>query len=156
VSAFPTALLPLKRYADFRGRSTRTELLYFYLLVTIAHVAIRFSAGLIGLRAADGVSILLSLALTCPGAALGVRRAHDVGFSGWWLSPMVPFVALGLWENFRRLGDPMVQRLDLPLAVQLPAALYSLGLIALLLWDDQVEINRYGPNPRHDAGEAIA
>jgi uncharacterized membrane protein YhaH (DUF805 family) len=152
MGAFATALRPLRHYADFGGRSTRTELLLFYLLLGIVEVpVVGLGALAIGYRASHWTEVALSLALLCPGAALAVRRLHDVGFSGWWLLPTAPLVAWNLWELVERTGDPFLMPPDPPLALAIPVGLYWLALTVLLLWDDDLNVNRYGPNPRYDS-----
>jgi uncharacterized membrane protein YhaH (DUF805 family) len=96
------ALRPLKRYAEFSGRSSRAELWWFVLgffVFWIAAVILLFgvlaalgasrgapSAGIVG---AFGIIWLLfvigSLALLVPWLAVQVRRLHDINRSGWWL-----------------------------------------------------------------------
>ena len=39
------------------------------------------------------LSIVVALALFLPGIAVGVRRLHDTGRSGWWmLIPLIPLI----------------------------------------------------------------
>lgn len=77
--------LALSKYAQFTGRSRRSEYWYFFL------VNILISYGLTILGAVTEIGIfgilggLASLALLIPGIAVAVRRMHDVGRSGWWL-----------------------------------------------------------------------
>ena len=77
--------LALSKYAQFTGRSRRSEYWYFFLCTMI------ITYGLQGLGMALEMSILTilggiaSLALLIPGIAVAVRRMHDVGRSGWWL-----------------------------------------------------------------------
>ena len=77
--------LALSKYAQFTGRSRRSEYWYFALGTII------ITYGLQGLGMALEMSILTilggiaSLALLIPGIAVAVRRMHDVGRSGWWL-----------------------------------------------------------------------
>ena len=56
--------------------------------------AVGFVAGLIGI---DWLSYIYSVALLVPGIAVGVRRLHDIGKSGWWL--LISFIPLigGIW-----------------------------------------------------------
>lgn len=99
------ALMPLKRYFDFSGRSRRKEYwMYALLLVVLFIVAgiLDVSLGLGGSTASqsefgDGtmsasasfnagwLTILLWLATIIPGIALAVRRAHDNDKSGWFI-----------------------------------------------------------------------
>ena len=66
----------LSRYATFSGRASRPEFWWFFLFQILASVA----ASMLG----DTVAALVSLALLLPALAVGVRRLHDIGKSGWW------------------------------------------------------------------------
>ncbi|MGN6817121.1 MAG: DUF805 domain-containing protein [Sphingomonas sp.] len=104
-------LMPLKRYADFSGRSRRQEFwMYMLLLVVIWMVA--FAAmmvmgvgamsmagvnadgtprvgGMAGMFASMGIFAVIFgiiwLALLIPTIAVSVRRLHDTDRSGFWL-----------------------------------------------------------------------
>lgn len=60
------------KYATFSGRSRRSEYWWFVLL--------NFIISLIPI-----VNIIWGLAVLIPGIAVGVRRLHDTGRSGWFL-----------------------------------------------------------------------
>jgi uncharacterized membrane protein YhaH (DUF805 family) len=101
---------PLRKYADFYGRATRTEYWLFFLFRVIlfavllaAFIAAAASNG--GLEndevngAAMGVAVvggIVYLALLLPELAVTVRRLHDQDMSGWLsllkLAPMGDFV----------------------------------------------------------------
>lgn len=142
------ALLPLRRYAEFGGRSRRTELVAFYLLFMLVGAALTF--GVLLLRSFEFVVVGWLLLLLCPSLALAVRRLHDSGRSGWWLLLALPGVALDVWHHFYPAAalDPEAMA---PLADL--AELVRLGLLVLLLWNDDPEPNRYGLNPRFDPPE---
>ena len=140
-------LLPLKRYADFQGRSTRTEFVAFYLLIMLANL-VTLLVG-IGHEAQQWVYMGLALALLCPMIALSVRRLHDSGRSGWWMLLIAPWVPATIWDYVARPRPwAMPVQLGHPWWIMLPLALCALALGALLLIDDDVDTNRYGPNPR--------
>ncbi|MFZ5617331.1 MAG: DUF805 domain-containing protein [Pseudomonadota bacterium] len=94
--------LPLffKNYFQFNGRSSRGA----YWWATLALVLISIAAAVVDIvlfndfvEAANGngpVGILLSLATLIPGIAIGVRRLHDVGRSGWWT--LLVFTIIGI------------------------------------------------------------
>jgi uncharacterized membrane protein YhaH (DUF805 family) len=106
-------LLPLKRYADFSGRSRRKEFwmwVLFTAIVTIVLSLIDSALGLGGRTTADSVSGpgslnysagihggvltgLFSLAILVPNIAVAVRRLHDTNRTGWWiLMPALPYI----------------------------------------------------------------
>lgn len=81
-------LLPLRRYAEFTGRSRRMEYWMFGLfsvLLSIASSIVDTFAFDYNFEDDGPISILISLALFIPSLAVGVWRLHDVGRSGWWM-----------------------------------------------------------------------
>ena len=82
------------KYADFNGRARRSEYWYFVLFNFLIGTAVGVVTGLIGI---DWLSYIYSVALLVPGIAVGVRRLHDIGKSGWWL--LISFIPLigGIW-----------------------------------------------------------
>jgi uncharacterized membrane protein YhaH (DUF805 family) len=80
----------LKKYAEFNGRARRSEYWYFVLFNTI----ISFVLGIIGGMANTTIlGTLYFLAILLPSIAVGVRRMHDVGKSGWYvLIPIYNFI----------------------------------------------------------------
>ena len=77
------------RYADFNGRAGRAEYWYFVLFNILVGTAV----GLVAMLVGDWFSYIYSLALLVPGVAIGVRRLHDIGKSGWWLLiSLIPFI----------------------------------------------------------------
>ncbi len=96
-------LMPLKRYADFSGRSRRKEYWMFSLfliLVSIVLFGILFAVG--GLDAGGSGLVgstflvvfgLFFLAVLIPSIAVQVRRFHDQDKSGWFvLLGLIPYV----------------------------------------------------------------
>ena len=88
----------LSKYADFTGRARRSEFWWFYLANIIASAV----AGLID--QAFGfplLQVIVGLGLLIPGLAVGARRLHDTGRSGWWqllaLVPLVGIILLIVW-----------------------------------------------------------
>jgi len=79
----------LTQYATFSGRARRAEYWWFVLASFFAALAARL------IDVAIGVSLLqwvVTLGLLLPTLAVGVRRLHDTGRSGWWmLLALVPF-----------------------------------------------------------------
>jgi len=76
----------LKLYAKGEGRARRTEywmfvLIYFIIAVSLAFVEILIT----GDGDSNFIVRLFHLAMLVPSAAVGVRRMHDVGKSGWFL-----------------------------------------------------------------------
>jgi uncharacterized membrane protein YhaH (DUF805 family) len=150
MDAAAASVLPLKRYAVFRGRSTRTELLSFYVLVLIAAVGLGFASSPFGYEPQLWVHRALGVFLLCPSLALGVRRLHDSGRSGAWLLLAAPWLIAVLLDVVRHPGSLAFSgRLDLPWWIDVPLGLCGVALVVLLLRDDDPGDNPYGPNPRH-------
>ena len=116
-------LMPLKRYAEFSGRSRRKEYWMFVLGVVIASILVGIIEGILGLNASLGgaygpLSLLLLLAIFIPGLACQVRRFHDQGKSGWWvLLALVPLVG-------------------------------SIAVLVFMCLDGNAGDNEYGPDPK--------
>lgn len=90
-------------YARFRGRAQRPEFWYFVLFNFLVGLALGIVDGMLFGFDSD-VSIfnsLYSLAVFVPSIAVGARRLHDIGRSGWWqlimLIPLVGIIILIVW-----------------------------------------------------------
>lgn len=81
----------LKNYATFTGRARRSEYWYFFLFNIIASFLIGIIGGLTGNLFLGNIYSLLIL---LPSIAVGVRRMHDVGKSGWFI--LIPIYNLVL------------------------------------------------------------
>ncbi len=90
-------LMPLKRYADFSGRSRRKEYWMFLLGVVIAAIVLGIIEGILGMSGMFGglygpLSMLLILGIIIPSIAVQVRRFHDQDKSGWFV--LIGFIPL--------------------------------------------------------------
>ena len=81
------------RYADFQGRSRRSE--YWW-----ASLSIGIIGAIVGAILGE-LSFIWSLAVLVPSLAICVRRLHDIGKSGWYyligLIPLVGSIILIIW-----------------------------------------------------------
>ena len=123
-----------RKYADFNGRARRSEFWYWILFTVLVGMVAgildssldlqpRLETGEIDVTASGPFASISSLALLLPGLAVGVRRLHDLGRSGWW-------ILLGL--------IPLIGQLIL--------------LFGFLIKDSEPGDNRFGPNPKGVAG----
>ena len=84
-------LLPLKRYAEFSGRSRRKEYWMFFLFTIMVGIVLGIIDAVLGLNFGSGfgsngvLGSLFSLATLVPSLAVGIRRLHDTDRSAWWL-----------------------------------------------------------------------
>jgi uncharacterized membrane protein YhaH (DUF805 family) len=121
------AITPLKRYAEFSGRSSRAEFWWFMLAMLVCWLAIWFllvgslsvssmavsegeapSAGAFG--AIGGGMIFMGLfwlALIIPTISVGVRRLHDSNRSGWWLGAFYLLYAVYIVMLFGSMAGAM-------------------------------------------------
>lgn len=112
----------LKKYGVFKGRARRKEYWYFVLFNIIFIIAAAILDQLLGTaNRSSGYGViytLYALAVLVPGLAVGVRRLHDIGKSGWWLLiVLIPLVG-AIW------------------------------LIVLYATEGQHSDNQYGPDPK--------
>jgi len=114
MNGFDYYLEVFRRFSDYRGRSRRKEYWYFSL-VNILILAVAFG---IDWQIGEPVLTLLYIVVAgIPGIAVGVRRLHDSGKSGWlFLVNFIPYVG---WLIF----------------------------IFLMLLPSDVGLNIYGPSP---------
>lgn len=108
-------LAVLKKYAVFSGRARRTEfwmfvLFNFIIAIVLGGVDVMLGLGFLG--------ALYALATIVPSLAVGARRLHDIGKTGWWqLVGLVPLIGLII-------------------------------LIVFFVMDSNPGDNQYGPNPK--------
>jgi len=81
-------------YVGFSGRARRAEYWYYTLFVVIIAIGANLIDFAITKPGELGIlSIVAALAFFLPGIAVGVRRFHDTGRSGWWmLIPLIPII----------------------------------------------------------------
>lgn len=138
-------LLPLRRYAQFSGRSRRKEFWMFFIFTILVYIIAMVLDSLFGFgtttRHADmgngGVSIgfnssggiitlIAMLALLVPSIAVAVRRLHDTDRSGWWLLiGLVPLVG-------------------------------AIVLIVFYFLEGTVGSNRFGTNPKEGVADTFS
>lgn len=84
-------LMPVRRYADFSGRSRRKEFWMFQLGIFLLYIAVVVLGAILGAISETlsaivmGIFALAMLGLIIPSLAVAVRRMHDQDKSGWML-----------------------------------------------------------------------
>lgn len=150
---------PLRRYADFRGRSGRAEFWWWtlaYYAITILLMLLVFSGYPWELMFSDsidpatvdldggpfaffGLSTWLGFALyfifalgtLVPSLAVFVRRLHDRGMSGWWLAGVIILNFIPILNMLSFFG--------------------YIGLLVICALLGQEGPNRWGPDPKDPA-----
>jgi uncharacterized membrane protein YhaH (DUF805 family) len=81
----------MRKYAVFQGRARRKEYWMFLLFNVLIAFGLGFAMAFLsamlgfGQSLVNATSTIYSLAVLIPGIAVGVRRMHDIGRSGWWI-----------------------------------------------------------------------
>lgn len=117
----------LSRYADFSGRSRRTEYWYFVLGQMLVSIMLVLVTGLAGILS-DSLGVIgmllyfvSALFFLIPGFAVAVRRMHDVGYSGWmYLIGIIPLIG-------------------------------AVAILYFVCQDSQPGPNKWGPNPKEES-----
>ncbi|MGH8197944.1 MAG: DUF805 domain-containing protein [Steroidobacteraceae bacterium] len=112
----------LKKYATFSGRAQRAEYWFFVLFYILIFIGLTIIDSVTGtLNPWYGFGLLgglFALSMLIPSIAVGVRRLHDTGRSGWWmLLALVPLIG-------------------------------GIILLVFFCLDSQPGDNAYGPNPK--------
>lgn len=98
------------KYTAFQGRARRSEYWFFVLFGVLAGIVASVLDSILFPGVEEGViSLITSLALLLPTLAVGARRLHDTGRSGWWLLlglvPVLGTIILIIWFCQRSEGD---------------------------------------------------
>ena len=139
-------LMPLKRYAEFSGRSRRKEYWLYVLALCVVSVVLNVIETAAGLNKMvlgfyGPLTALLVLATIVPSLAVGVRRLHDTDRTGWWIAlPIVPEIVT---IYFLSQGD-----LSKTLIFALITLVLSLVVLVFLVMDGTKGPNKYGPDPK--------
>ena len=160
---FPDAIkLGFSNYFSFSGRSTRAEY-WWWVLFTIAGSSILgFADTIINVWAetvqASLLRPLFGLVTIIPSIALGSRRLHDIGKSGWWqLGLTLPIlfgvilIILGIVFAFISGSDGDVSLVVLLILVGLGLCAFVVAFIYWLRWfarQGEDGPNKYGSDPR--------
>lgn len=141
--------MPFRRITDFAGRSRRTEFWIFWLASLVLQMVAGFidaAQSLAAVAAGMGpLTLIVTLVLLLPAAAVGIRRLHDIGRRGWWMMLFAaPYAA---WLHAVQTGAQAV----------IPAIALLLGsiiLLVLLVQPGNPGENAYGTDPKGGIAEA--
>jgi uncharacterized membrane protein YhaH (DUF805 family) len=168
--------LPLKRYAEFSGRSRRMEYWMFQLFLILVYVALMVLMMVVGggammaggdpsaVMAAGGAALIIggiymlfALAMFIPNLAVSVRRLHDTNRSGWWiLAPLSGYVIMVI-GGVMAAGNPDNPGIGGILAMIGMIAVIGLGLTLLVFMflEGTRGPNQYGPDPKGEALDKV-
>lgn len=142
------ALLPYRRYFEFRGRSRRTEFWPFaigWAVVSIALSLLGPVLGFEGRRLVGWVFLLAALGSFVPALAVAVRRLHDLNRGGWWaVLPFIPFFVVLVLAPFEDQATESVYEW-----VGLSVLICPAILLVMLAWKGTTGPNRFGEDPRN-------
>ena len=125
------------KYANFKGRASRSEFWFFYLFLVIGY-AISISTMFISIKLFIGTILIFSLAMIIPSIAVTVRRLHDINKSGWFILLPLPF------DIMERVLEKSSEGLSLVfLVISLGLYIY---LLVLYCTDGDKKNNRFGKN----------
>ena len=82
----------LTKYVTFSGRASRSEFWWFFLFQLVVSLVLSMVS--------ETLSGLAALLLLLPSLAVGARRLHDIGRTGWWqllLFTGIGFLLLLFW-----------------------------------------------------------
>ena len=89
-------------YANFNGRASRQEYWMFFLFNMIFAIVMMGIDIILGL---GFLNIIYSLVVMIPGIAVGIRRLHDIGKSGWMvLIVLIPCIG-AFWLFYLMVQD---------------------------------------------------
>jgi uncharacterized membrane protein YhaH (DUF805 family) len=169
-------LMPLKRYAEFSGRSRRMEYWMFQLFLFLVYMAMFVLMMVVGggalmtggdpsaLAAAGGAAMIIlglymlfALAMFIPNLAVSVRRLHDTNRSGWWiLAPLAGYVVMAI-GGVMAASTPDNPGVGGILAmIGLVAAIgLALTLLVFMFLEGTRGPNNYGPDPKGEALDQV-
>jgi uncharacterized membrane protein YhaH (DUF805 family) len=102
---FPDSVkICFNKYVDFNGRARRSEFWWWVLFTFLVGIVASIIDAILGTRSSSGTGLiegLTNLALLLPSLAVGARRLHDTGRSGWWqllwLAIIIGWIVLIVW-----------------------------------------------------------
>jgi len=159
-------LLPLKRYAEFSGRSRRMEFWMWVLFTVIVSVVLGVIDGILGFSttrssmstSATGAGFstmssigilggIWSLGTLIPSIAVSVRRLHDTDRSGWWiLLPALPYLA-GIVVIVIGAASGSFGLAGLGGVLMLIGVICAIVLLVFYCLPGTAGPNKYGPDP---------
>ena len=131
---------------DFRGRSTRLEVIAFWLAAMFVGIPLTSLFRLPEHGPGQLVATIGGYLVCAPFAALLVRRLHDLDHSGWWAVAPIPVVLVNAYQSALVSFETAPQ--SMPMWVSL-ALLIPIGIVFTFMIAPGAEgPNRFGSDPR--------
>ena len=138
-----------KKYADFKGRARRSEYWWWCLFASIIFTATRFIDQMLSIG--HITKLIAWLILIIPGLAVGTRRLHDTGRSGWWIvaeSIMIGIMWIMAYSIESSFSCSYIWYIFYCIVVLL--SLFVVGAILYFsVLDSHKGENLYGPSPKY-------
>ena len=145
----------LRRYFTFSGRASRSEYWFFILFtVLLAFFTSFLDAALFGVAMSEDIAgplnTLASLGVFVPTLAVGWRRLHDTGRSGWWIGGFILAVPAALFLMMSTAASAAFSPAALGNAVFLMGAMmvgfviYCIVMLVFLVQRGDPGPNRFG------------
>lgn len=154
VNPIDWAMLPLKRYADFKGRAARAEYWWFVLAYSVIQLVFmfidaKFTPTIYG--AYGPLRLALTVTLLVPIYAVTVRRLHDTEKSAWWVLPRISSLAFLLFPLLH-VDQSIFEQLSgwslaTAIVLFLGWACAEIALFVFMVTRGTSGTNRYGPDP---------
>ena len=161
----------LKKYAVFSGRARRKEYWMYTLFCVIFGIVAMIIDNIAGttfkytytmgdttipVNVGYGyIYAAYGLATFIPGIAVGVRRLHDVGKSGWFYLLCVLPLIVGYALIFIGIQNHLIAALVLGVLLALLSLGLAIWLLVLFCTNGTPGENKYGPNPKEIPADPI-
>lgn len=145
-----------RKYNDFKGRARRKEYWLFFIAVSLLNlVGLACDVAIISstqYQTYYGFYIIASLLTITPLLAVGARRLHDIGRSGWWQSlaviPSILCVGVLIVKSTYAINSGIKPEDSLSTQAVAIATTFVLSgwvtIITLLLLNTSPRMNQYG------------
>lgn len=147
----------LANLTNFKGRARRSELWWYW----VAYAVVAIIAGL-ALTGFPLILTIISLLLQLSLWAVTVRRLHDRGHSGWWVTAAI---LIGVFANIYVAGsgyyeimssvNPDIEEATKVLSsptfalAGLASLIVNICIFVFCVRDGKPETNKYGPSPKY-------
>lgn len=146
----------LNKLTDFNGRARRSELWWFFLLYAIASI---IASALVSNEIAG---IIVNTILLLLVAAVTIRRLHDRGQGGWWVTASIllsvfsscymfakGYTEMGNTVNFDPEEAMTILKDPVTIIIGIASFVINIAILIFCLLDSKPESNKYGDSPKY-------